>query len=174
MSEFGPLKTVRLATPPTLLGFSEEGHGRMEADQRKISVRIGQHHNQEPAEHFRRGERGLTLIEVFFAIFVLMVGIMAVASMQISSIWGNAFAGRVTEATTLAGDRLEILQTLPYDDDDLSAGNHTDSDPPENYAIAWNVVEDDTFDNTKTIVVTVAWTERGAQKLVSLQRIRAK
>jgi len=118
--------------------------------------------------------RGFTLLEVLMAITILMVGILTVASMQISSIRGNAFAGKVTEATTLAGRQLEILQSLPYDDSDLSAGSHTDSNPPANYTVAWTVTDEAVFNNTKTIDVAVAWTDHGVQRSVSMEQVRGK
>jgi type IV pilus assembly protein PilV len=146
----------------------------METDQREVSMRIGQNHTQKLAANIRREERGFTIMEVLVAVFILMVGISAVASMQTSSIRGNSFAGRVTEATTWAGNQLELLRSLPYDDDDLSVGDHEDPNPPENYTVDWNVIEENVFNNTKTIAVTAAWTERGVQRSVSMQQIMAK
>jgi len=146
----------------------------METDQREVSMRIGQKHNQKSAADIRRRERGFTLLEVLFAMAILTIGILTVASMQISSIRGNAFAGRVTEASTWAGDRLERSISLPYEDDDLSAGDHTDPNPPAGYGVAWNVAEDAVVNNTKTIAVTAAWTDRGVQRSVSMQQIMAK
>ena len=137
-------------------------------------MRIGQNNTQKLAPDIRRGERGFTLIELLMAVSILTIGILAVASMQVSSIRGNSFAGRTTEATTWAGDQLELLRSLPYDDADLSAGNHVDPNPPGNYTVEWNVTEDNIFNNTKTIAVTVAWTERGVQRSVSMQQVRAK
>jgi len=69
---------------------------------------------------------------------------------------------------------LELLRSLPYDDDDLSVGDHEDPNPPGNYTVDWNVIEEDVFNNTKTIAVTAAWTDRGVQRSVSMQQIMAK
>jgi prepilin-type N-terminal cleavage/methylation domain-containing protein len=146
----------------------------MATDQREISMRIRQNHNQKSAADIRRRERGFTLIEVLFAMAILTIGILTVASMQISSIRGNAFAGKVTEATTWAGRQLEILQSLPFDDSDLSAGSHTDSTPPANYTVDWTVTDDAVFNNTKTVAVTVAWTDHGVQRTVLMQQVRGK
>ncbi|MBW2000622.1 MAG: prepilin-type N-terminal cleavage/methylation domain-containing protein [Deltaproteobacteria bacterium] len=133
-----------------------------------------QNHTQKMAAHVSGRETGFTLLEVLVAISVLTVGILAIASMQISSTHGNAFAGRVTEATTWAGDRLETLMSLPYDDDDLSAGNHTDPDPPSGYGVTWTVADNAVFNNTKTITVTVTWSKYGIQKSVSITHVRAR
>ena len=117
-------------------------------------------------------ENGFTLIEVLIAISILTVGILAVASMQISAIRGNYIASNVTGGTTWAQDKIEYLMTLSYDAPDLDAGSHT----PEThgiYTISWNVVAGDPLDNTKTITVTVTWADKGATRSVSLDYIKA-
>ena len=137
-------------------------------------------------------EEGFTLLEVIVAIAILTFGILAVASMQISSIRGNSFAGGVTEGTTWAGDQVERLMALPWDDPllqdtdgDAAAGlNDTgfDDDPDTQndadqqaiegrYTINWNVADDTPITNTKTINVIVIWTVQGVRKTVSLQRV---
>ncbi|MCG6944439.1 MAG: prepilin-type N-terminal cleavage/methylation domain-containing protein [Deltaproteobacteria bacterium] len=69
--------------------------------------------------------QGLTLLEVLAAVAILSFGLLAVATMQGSSIRGNAQAIGTTEAITLAQDKLEELMRLPYNDADLA---DTDND----------------------------------------------
>lgn len=116
-------------------------------------------------------EQGFTLLEVIIAISILTFGLLAVASMQVSSIRGNALAGGVTEGTTWASDKLEKLISLPYTHADLAAGAHTEATPPPGYTITWNVADDAPMDNTKTVTVTVRWSQQGTQKTVSLQHV---
>lgn len=138
-------------------------------------------------------ENGFTLLEVIVAISLLTFGMLGVASLQAMAIKGNAFAGGVTEATTLAGDRMEYLMTLAYDDvdmddtdadgtaglNDATAGtadqNRTYND--ENgtqYDLYWNTARDTpTTDNT-TIKIIVIWKDREVQRKVSMQSIIAK
>jgi type IV pilus assembly protein PilV len=81
---------------------------------------------------------GFTLIEVLIAISLLAVGMLAVASMQVSAITGNAHANRITEATTLAQDRLEELMAGVVDSTDfnnLASGAETVG----NYEVNWVV-----------------------------------
>jgi type IV pilus assembly protein PilV len=118
-----------------------------------------------------KNEKGFTLLDAIVGISILSIGLLSLASMQVASIRGNAFASGVTEATTLAADRLEKLMALPYTHSDLSAGNHTDSNPPSGYSIAWNVTDDSPLNDTKTISLTVTWMDHGAQKSLSMQRI---
>jgi prepilin-type N-terminal cleavage/methylation domain-containing protein len=62
----------------------------------------------------RKREKGFTLIEVMVALFILTIGILAVASMQNSSLLGTAKSHAVTQATTVAMDRMERLLALPF------------------------------------------------------------
>ena len=62
------------------------------------------------------GSQGLTILEVLAAVAILSFGILAVATMQASSIKGNAQAIGTTEAITLAQAKAEELMGLPYDD----------------------------------------------------------
>ena len=112
-------------------------------------------------------EQGFTLLEVIIAISILTFGILAVASMQVSSIRGNSFAWGTSEASTLAVDRIEKLMELPYDDSQLSQGSHPPT-PQGRYNISWNVFDDMIISGTKTVVVTVAWTDRGDPKDVNM------
>jgi len=132
-------------------------------------------------------DKGFTLLEIIIAISVLTVGLLAVASMQISAIRANSFAGTVTEAAMLAGDQLEKLMARPYDDADLddtdgdgAAGlddTGDDADYTEDrgiYTVCWNVAIDAVTNNTKTITVIAIWTDHGVNKRVSIQHIKAR
>lgn len=77
-------------------------------------------------------QQGFTLIEVLIAITLLTVGILAAASMQISSLGGNSLAIRVTTASTLAGSTIEELMRLNYDHPDLDGT--VALDPPATFA----------------------------------------
>ena len=139
--------------------------------------------------------RGFSIVEVMITISIMSIGILALASMQVSAMRGNSFAGGVTEGSTWAGDQLEKLMNLSWDDPNLqdkdldgAAGLDNvgfDNDPDTQadadfrtdegqFAIHWNVADNVVTSNTKTINVIVTWTEHGTQKSVSLRRILAK
>ena len=133
-------------------------------------------------------EKGFTLLEVIVAISILTIGLLAVASMQVSAIRGNASAYGITEATSWASDQVEKLMVLPYNHADLqdtdgdgnsgleNATEATDDNPNPppvhgKYKVYWNVAVDDTADGTKTVNVIVTWTDHGIQKRVSIRNI---
>jgi type IV pilus modification protein PilV len=121
-----------------------------------------------------RGARsGFTLVEVMVALGILAFGILAVASMQTSSLRGTRTAHCVTEATTIAMDKVEDLMMLPYADADLSHGSHgPEYDATNRYRIDWMVNDDLPLESTKTIHVTVQWQEQGVVKTSSLTYIK--
>lgn len=141
--------------------------------------------NAMPAFDFRKREKGFTLLEVIVAISILTIGILAVASMQIGAIRGNAFAGGVTEAATWAGDGIEKLMRLSWNDpllqdtdgDGANGLDDTggDSDQPlvtqGKYTIHCNVADNVVINNTKTVHVIVTWTDHGAQKRITFRRV---
>ena len=122
-------------------------------------------------------DEGFTLIEVLIAITIFAVGLLAVASMQLSAIKVNSTAGQITTRITWAQDKLEELMALPYSDpwiEDLgdppsgtdTAGNaHQATTPDGYYTISWTVTNNTPVSSTKLITVTV--TGRGKTTRVS-------
>ncbi len=115
-----------------------------------------------------KNSRGFTLNEVMIALSIFAIGILAVASLMISSINENTSARKVTEATTLAEIHLERLMALPYES--IAADETTDGA----YSISWDVAEDEVVANTKSLTVTVTWVDRGKQRSVSIRNLISK
>jgi Tfp pilus assembly protein PilV len=95
------------------------------------------------------GNKGITIIEIMFALSIFAIGILAVSTLAITSVNANASSRMVTEATTLAEDRLEQLMSLPYDSiesDDATEGA---------YEVSWDVASEEIAPQTKSVTVTV-------------------
>jgi type IV pilus assembly protein PilV len=157
--------------------------------------RNGSHKYPSVAHRIKGNERGFSIIEVMITISIMCIGILALASMQISSMRGNAFAGAVTEGATWGADQIEKLMHLSWTDtllqdadqdgadglNDVGFDNDSDTQPDADFqttegrfTIHWNVADDVVTTNTKTINVIVLWLEHGAQKQVTIQRVVPK
>jgi type IV pilus assembly protein PilV len=71
-------------------------------------------------------KNGFSLIEVLIALIFLAIGLLAMASLQVTSVRGNFFSNNLMQATYIAQDRLEFLKNLPLDAPSLGPGNHED------------------------------------------------
>jgi len=106
------------------------------------------------------GNRGFTLIETLLAMAIFSVGILAVGSMQISAINNNASARMRTEATILASETVEELMSLEdYNDPLLGTDTQSASSSNNIYCIEWSATEDSPIPSTKTITLSVRWTD---------------
>jgi prepilin-type N-terminal cleavage/methylation domain-containing protein len=129
--------------------------------------------SRKGADRDRGAQSGFTLVEVMAALGILAFGILAVGTMQTSSLTGTKTAQFVTEATTVAMDKVEDLMMLTYADADLTNGTHgPEYDATNRYRIDWTVNDDQPVESTKTISVTVQWQERGVVKTSSLTYIK--
>ncbi|MGM0656260.1 MAG: prepilin-type N-terminal cleavage/methylation domain-containing protein [Thermodesulfobacteriota bacterium] len=136
-----------------------------------------------------KNNQGFTLIESLIAMFVLAIGILAVNTMQISSIRGNTTANKLTVTSTLAGNSYERLLNVSYDDPtmDPATNPHSDAEltglqlPSHVSSVSWNITEwtnSDGIDNDgdgftdesdelniKVVTLSVNYSDRGAKTL---------
>ena len=110
----------------------------------------------------RIDNRGFTFIELLMVIAIFSIGILAVASMQVTSMNANASARMSGEATALAANQIEALLALDY-----NTAAELSSDPVDNphvmdkgaYKVNWIVtdsdIDGDGTNESKTVVVTV-------------------
>ncbi|MEJ2729949.1 MAG: type II secretion system protein [Deltaproteobacteria bacterium] len=103
-------------------------------------------------------DRGFTFVELLIVIAIFSIGILAVASMQVTAINANASARMSGEATALAASQIETLMASDYDTaGDLNPGSHTLV--RDAYTIDWTVtdsdIDGDGTNESKTVSVTV-------------------
>jgi len=129
--------------------------------------------------------QGLTLLEVLAAVAILSFGLLAVATMQGSSIKGNSQAIGTTEAITLAQDKVEELMQLAYnaaaladtDNDGTSqdADDDGDDDDGDNFGLdktvdgGGNVIADHSEVNGR---YTLYWNIAVGEPIANVKMIR--
>jgi len=109
-----------------------------------------------------KDQKGFTLLEVLISLIILSVALLALAGLQITSIRGNAFGGTMTEAITLAKDKVEDMKR--HDWDNVVSGSDTQVVRGKSYARNWQV---QTSANTKQLTVTVSWDNGNHQVLLA-------
>jgi prepilin-type N-terminal cleavage/methylation domain-containing protein len=72
------------------------------------------------------GKKGFSLTEVLIGLVFLAIGLLAIASLQVTSVRGNFFSNNLMQATYAAQDGLESLKNLRMDDPSLGIGSHND------------------------------------------------
>jgi prepilin-type N-terminal cleavage/methylation domain-containing protein len=129
---------------------------------------------QTTRDRRRRGQQGLSLIEVLVAMSVLGVGLLAMLAMQLHAMRGGQAGRHVTDAAQVAQDRMEIFQRIDWDDAALAdtggwvlggdvqtravqggaAGN-----VPMNYNVDWRITDDPVNPKLRLVDVRVTWYE---------------
>jgi Tfp pilus assembly protein PilV len=112
--------------------------------------------------------QGITIIEIMFALSIFAIGILAVSTLAITSVNANASSRMVTEATTLAEDRLEQLMTLPYEE------IVPDSATEGPYKVSWTVEEEEIAPQTKSVTVTVTRTGGLKETEIAIRHLISK
>lgn len=127
----------------------------------------------------RDDEKGFTLIEVMFTIFLITVGVMAIAKMQVYALKADRIAYNQTEAAMYAANQAETLINQPFDDDSagqlLTIGDHgpVQAGPGNKYSIVWTVANPESGDtNTKVIQLFVSWTDQDGTKRMNFAYVR--
>ena len=83
-------------------------------------------------------KEGFSLVEVLIGTIFLAIGLLAIASLQVTSVRGNFFSNNLTQATYVAQDRLEFLKSLKLDDPLLGIGNHPDGTTTTNTGLTFS------------------------------------
>ena len=121
-------------------------------------------------------DSGFTFVEVLIVIAIFSIGVLAVASMQVTSINVNASARMSGEATALAANQLEALMMVDYGDDALNPAKNPEHEIVRGaYTVNWVVtdsdIDGDGNNDSKTILVTVRAANPRA-KDIKIQYIR--
>ena len=106
---------------------------------------------------------GFTLIEVLAALLILSFALLGLAGLMVTTTKNNSFGGHLTEAVTLAEDKLEQLRATPFGMIQLNAAT---IDKPigstgVTYTRSWVATPNapPPGNTLNTITITVSWTD---------------
>ncbi len=138
-----------------------------------------------------RRQSGFTLLEVFFAIFIIVVVLLALTGMTVMLMKSNSMNDFTDSAVDLAQDKMEELKSAFPSSAilaDVETANNSDLENISNfdfqesgidelgraggiYTRTWNVADDIPKGGMKTVVVIVSWTDGMGSHRVSLKTI---
>jgi type IV pilus assembly protein PilV len=104
--------------------------------------------------------QGFSLIEVLVALIILSISLLALAGLMVTTTKNNSFGNHMTEAATLAQDKLEQLRAVRWEA--IPEGASTDPAPQIgstgiSYVRNWTVVANGVL---KTITIAVSWQDK--------------
>lgn len=133
--------------------------------------------------NMKNAASGFTLVEVLLALFLIAIGVLAAAPMFVYAMQGNAMGADFGSTGAIAVERMEILRSTSYGNlpaggdlaSDVSAGgvDYFDNSDPD-YTVRWQIVDNVSPDDTKTITVRVTAVRQvvGNRKGVTLTTLR--
>jgi type IV pilus assembly protein PilV len=119
-----------------------------------------------------RNRRGFTLIEIVVAIVMLAFGVLASASLTAALMASNRGVTNRTRATETLRLKVEELQSERYAE--IGNGNDTATVGGVTFNRSWTVAANSPVANTKTVTLTVSWTDRQGNHTLSTQTIRGQ
>ena len=105
-----------------------------------------------------RLEEGFTLIEIMITLVIMSIGLVALAGLQARAIKGNAFSKQMTTAVSIVNQKIEQLKDTSYADI-LSESSTQITQSNMRFTRQVTVTSNSPLTNTKTVNVTVTWSE---------------
>jgi len=124
---------------------------------------------QEITIHRLRTTQGMTLLEVTISLFVLAIGLLGLAGLQLVALRGDTLGQQATLATTLAKNKVTELREA----DQLFGGadQYVDRSNGMTYTREWIVQADQSQTAVKTVKVQVTWRGALADRRVTVRTV---
>jgi type IV pilus assembly protein PilV len=111
-------------------------------------------------------DKGFSLIEVLIALAIFSIGVLAVASLQVSASLQSRNSSELTEGSAIASNQMEELMQKPFDHNDLNPALNPHILNSGKYRVQWTVTDSDlngdTINESKTVDMTVSWNKLSA------------
>lgn len=116
-----------------------------------------------------QGTKGMSLLEVTIALFVLAIGLLGLAGLQLVALRGDTLGQQATLATTLAKNKVAELQEA----EQLTNGNDTYVDQVNGvtYARQWTVQHELPHMKMVNVKVQVSWQGTMVDRAVTVNAV---
>ena len=123
-----------------------------------------------------RNESGFTLTSVLVGMIVLSIGLLGAARLVVTVFNNNAFSQQLTTATTLAQEKIAVVQRLGYANADNAVGTEAYGtiDHYGGYQRMTSMSPNTPAAGIKTVTVTVSWRSRSQTHAVTLPTLLAQ
>ena len=102
-------------------------------------------------------QRGFTMIEALVALVVFGVGMLMLVQLSPRATHSGNQGRRISEAMSLAQDKVEELRALPNESADLGAGTHVDAADLGAFSRRWIVSDDTPVSGMRKVEVRVGF-----------------
>jgi type IV pilus assembly protein PilV len=123
-----------------------------------------------------RNESGFTLTSVLIGMIVLSIGLLGAARLVVTVFNNNTFSQQLTTATTLAQEKIAVVQRLGYANADNAVGTEAYGTIANygGYQRVTSVSPNTPAAGIKTVTVTVSWRSRSQTHSVTLPTLLAQ
>jgi len=120
-----------------------------------------------------KDRKGFTVAEILIAAAVLSLAILAIAGMFPTAYQNVTYGGRITQATNLAGQKMEELKNSSYASLIVSSTPYNDPNNPIEgiFSRSWKIEDSGLPAGLKRITVTVSWSTAFGPKNVQLMTL---
>jgi Tfp pilus assembly protein PilV len=119
-------------------------------------------------------DAGFSFIDTMLALVILTVGVLALADLQIISSSGNKSSQGLTTAASLGEAKLETIKSTPYANVVAEPPTPVTGADGTTYTRVVTVTNNSPMTNTKTVTVTLTWTDGSRTATIPMSTVIAQ
>lgn len=116
----------------------------------------------------RSDQAGFTMIEALVALVVVGVGMLTLLQLAPRATHSGTRGRQISQAMSLAQDKIEELKAIPIESADLAAGTHIDGEDLGGFTRRWIVTGDTPISGMRKVEVRVSYETLSADSVAVL------